>query len=105
MPNIYRQGDIMLIQVNGLPEGAEQIVDPLEPNNVVLAYGEATTHKHQISSEFATMYRWEGDTLINVKEGAQLVHEEHATITLPAGNYTVRRQNEYAPGAIVNVAD
>lgn len=37
--------------------------------------------------------------------GAQIVHEEHATVTLPPGEYEVIRQREYAPEAPQWVAD
>lgn len=37
--------------------------------------------------------------------GAQVVHDEHAPITLPPGNYRVVRQREYAPEQIRQVAD
>jgi hypothetical protein len=36
---------------------------------------------------------------------AILTHPEHASITLPAGSYQVRRQREYTPEAVRPVAD
>jgi hypothetical protein len=40
-----------------------------------------------------------------VSAPAEVIHEEHATIALEPGKYVVRRQREYTPEAIRNVAD
>ena len=37
--------------------------------------------------------------------GAELKHEEHATITLPPGNYRIRRQREWTAENVRIVAD
>jgi len=99
----YRQGDVLLQQIDTLPAGAS----PVEwDERVILAYGEVTGHAHAISTNYATMYTWEGDRLLEIKPGARLVHEEHATITLPAGYYKVIQQREYVPQALPrDVAD
>ena len=91
----YRQGDLLFVRVGGLPAGSEKL------NHRVLAEGETTGHMHQIVEETAHLYE-AGD-----EEGARLfveaikqslvVHEEHATITLPEGVYEVVRQREYDP--------
>ncbi len=92
----FRQGDVLLQRVTKLPEGAR----PVEwDKRVVLAYGEVTGHAHAISTQYATMYMWKGDRLLEVKSGAKLVHEEHATIALPEGVYKVIQQREYVPEA------
>ena len=44
------------------------------------------------------------ETILTSK-GAQVVHDEHATIALPPGKYRITRQREYSPEAIRNVAD
>jgi hypothetical protein len=104
--NIYRQGDVLLVQVSGLPEGAEVVTGPRNQNGkTVLAFGEVTGHHHRIESNLATMYQWEGDTLIEVKPEAVLVHEEHAAIPVAPGTYKVTIQREYVAGEIRNVAD
>jgi len=102
--NVYRQGDVLIEALNGpLPKGAEKV----KPDNgrVILAYGEVTGHAHAISSKLATMYRWKGDELIEVKEGAVVTHEEHGAIALVPGVYRVRHQGEYTPAEIVRVGD
>jgi hypothetical protein len=92
----YRQGDVLLQRIDGLPENAR----PVEwENRVILAYGEVTGHAHAISTAYAKMYTWKGDRLLEVQPGAKLVHEEHATIALPEGVYKVIQQREYVPEA------
>lgn len=101
---IYRQGDIMLIQHDSIPETAEKQDNK---GRIVLAWGEATGHAHAISTKKASAYEWQGNTLVKVgKKGAELVHEEHHTIPLPANRaYILRRQKEYSPAEIRTVAD
>jgi hypothetical protein len=43
--------------------------------------------------------------VVNPGSEAELVHEEHVPIALPAGTYEVRRQREYRPQRSVWVAD
>ena len=95
-PSIYRQGDVLLQRIERLPENAL----PVEwKDRVVLAYGEVTGHAHAISTQYAKMYTWKGDRLLEIKPGAKLVHEEHSTINLPEGVYKVIQQREYVPEA------
>jgi hypothetical protein len=92
----YRQGDVLLQKIERLPSDAR----PVEwEDRVILAYGEVTGHAHAISTQYASMYMWKGDRLLEIKAGATLVHEEHATISLPEGVYKVIQQREYVPEA------
>lgn len=101
---IYRQGDVLLEKVASLPKAATPMINP-EKGRLVLAYGEVTGHAHAIDSKLATMYQWEGDRLIDVRPGAQLLHEEHAAVVIEPGVYKVVQQREYSPEEIRNVAD
>jgi hypothetical protein len=102
---LFRQGDVMLMQVATLPKGAKETPSK-EEGRIVLAYGEVTGHAHAIDSKLATEYAWQGDRLIHVgKKGAQVLHEEHAPVILEEGTYKVIQQREYFPEAIRNVAD
>jgi hypothetical protein len=100
-----RQGDVLLIEVKGLPNGAK----PLPRNGrIVLAYGEVTGHAHAIADEFANLMEAEGKRYLRIDSGervATLVHEEHATVEIPPGIYEVRQQREYSPEEIRNVRD
>lgn len=88
----YRQGDVLIIPTSKKPSSEAK---PLE--HLVLAEGEATGHKHQITSGSATLYQENGDRLLVVEKEATLTHEEHKPVALPIGNYIIRRQREYDP--------
>jgi len=93
----YRQGDVALIPTTAIPEGAKPV--ERDGGRIVLAYGEVTGHAHAILDRGAELLAT-ADTedrflSIMASSGVALVHEEHATITLPPGNYVVRRQREY----------
>ncbi|HEY9870989.1 MAG TPA: hypothetical protein V6D08_17620 [Candidatus Obscuribacterales bacterium] len=95
MTIMYRQGDVLLVKQDRLPEGARQ-VNSQEPR-IVLAFGEATGHAHAIGCRSATLYRVGHERFLRTEQGATLTHEEHAPITLEPGVYRVVRQREYAP--------
>lgn len=124
----YRQGDVLLIRHDArrtpkMKLGAEEA---REDGAVVLARGEVTGHKHQIRSQHASLFAVEDnrltgesamqviarlggglipDRLLRLEKPAELVHEEHSAIKLPAGNYVVRIQREYSPQSLRSVAD
>ena len=101
---VYRQGDVLVHRVASLPANAHPVAN--SDDRIVLAFGEVTGHAHAISTRFATMYVAQGERYLDVKAGAKLVHEEHATIELPEGIYKVVQQREYVPqSAPRDVAD
>jgi hypothetical protein len=51
MASQYRQGDVLLIKIDGIPKQASA---EKNPDRIVLAYGEVTGHAHAISSRQAT---------------------------------------------------
>lgn len=97
----YRHGDVLVQSIDSLPAGLEKL------GHTILAHGEFTGHCHRIKEpDRATLYRGSGELFLYVKqEPVSLVHEEHATITLPAGVYRVWRQREYSPKEIRIVRD
>lgn len=106
----YRHGDVLVRKVDRLPKGLSPVAR--DRGRVVLAYGEVTGHAHAFSAPNVVMFRDTGSgtggkTFLSISGGpAALQHEEHATIDVPAGNYEVIGQVNYAPGAIpVRVAD
>lgn len=103
---IFRQGDVLIRQVGQTPDGLEQV--PLEDGRVILAHGEVTGHAHAVvgavellASDVAEIRK----RFLRAEREAQVVHEEHDTITLPPGLYEVGIQLEYAPEEIRTVAD
>ena len=98
------QGDVYIRQISTIPDCAK----PVETKErLVLADGEVTGHAHVIYRG-AVMFRAdEGQgTYLQVGEsGADVVHEEHAPIAIPAGLYESTIQSQYEPEEIRNVAD
>ncbi|MEH0416346.1 hypothetical protein [Streptomyces sp. B21-083] len=108
---MYRQGDVLIVS---LAEGAvpEYALDAAsEPRDgrgrLVLALGEVTGHAHAVAGPGRLIREAGvfGPMLLHVPEGARVVHEEHAAISLPKGWYRVIRQREYLPGSVRVVAD
>lgn len=109
-----RQGDVLLEKVSMIPTGAVEV----KPDNgdVVLAYGEVTGHKHRICRFMDTgalparLFDVGNMRFLDVSEPTDLVHEEHATVSLQPGIYKVSKfgvgtQREYSPEAIRSVVD
>ena len=104
----FRQGDVLITPIAAKPATAIEPIDR-EGGRVILAHGELTGHAHAIARPNATLFRDPKLAAIFLQvtgsEPALLEHEEHSTIVLPPGDYEVRRQREYHPEAIRNVAD
>lgn len=121
-----RQGDVYIKRINKLPKNLAEV--PREHGKVVLAHGEVTGHMHAIADKHVAHFRDEGllktfknedgtaprlraggtepFTYLVVKDApAALKHDEHDTIMIPPGTYEIRRQREYTPAEIRNVAD
>lgn len=103
----FRQGDVLIARVDTMPKGVQLV--PRDQGRVVLAYGEVTGHAHAVEGDvelFAAADVAElEERFLRVEREAQVVHEEHGTITLEPGIYSVKRQREYAPEEIRAVAD
>lgn len=118
---MYRQGDVLLVEVNDIPLGAKDITPK---DRIVLAYGEVTGHAHAIYPEQrevtvldralkrepqtaikAKLWDAGAERFLQVVEKTALKHEEHSAIELPKGNYKVVRQREYDPERDRWVAD
>ena len=92
---IYRQGDVMLIKTKA-PKPKEAKRQKSDNGRVVLAYGEVTGHAHALDAKTSTLYAWDDNRLLVVKEPTALVHEEHTAIPLKPGNYKVIQQREWS---------
>lgn len=102
----YRQGDVVLLRTDNtdIPEGFTE--EKPGENGIVLKFGSATGHMHRIVKGAQLLKAASGNDLLVVGEhGADLIHEEHATIPLPSGNYEVLQQREYTPEEIRAVMD
>jgi hypothetical protein len=90
---LRRQGDLFIEDAHSIPPSA------VKQSNGVLAEGELTGHRHQVADlDGVDVYEHLGEWYVDVqRDVAQIVHEEHAAISLPLGTYRVWRQREYDP--------
>ena len=97
----YRQGDVILICNAEIPEEKRKLC------HSVLAEGEVTGHKHEVTEGDVELYKDViGNTYLKVLSlDAKLTHEEHALVKLPKGDYEVQIQREYDPIGDMNVID
>lgn len=98
----YRQGDVLMIK-----SAAPLPRDLTKRDDLTVAYGEATGHRHRFNDESAVaLYDApDGDIFAEVTSDTALVHEEHEAIAVTPGIYRIRRQREYTPGEIKRVQD
>jgi hypothetical protein len=108
MGQLYRQGDVLIVAVEEIPDRTK-MVRRSKSGRIILAHGEVTGHAHAIAEPKDRAQLREDDDgnrfLQVLAPSVALVHQEHATIDLPAGDYRITRQREYTPKAIVRVAD
>lgn len=97
---MYRQGDVLVIPVSELPKGLTPVKRDARAR-IVLAEGEVTGHAHAITAPDAELYAdpaataEAADRYLRIRSTVTLDHEEHGQITLPPGDYIVRRQREW----------
>ncbi len=90
MKKIFRHGDLTLRPVEKI-EGKEV----KHNGSFVVAEGETTGHKHLLTAERMVVRQdAEGRYYLDLGSDGKLTHEEHKTITLPAGKYEVIRERE-----------
>ena len=82
------QGDIFLQRIEKLPSG-------LRKKDEILARGEMTGHNHRVSGQAQVLVDEFGNQFVNVTGEAQVIHEEHAPVTLSKGVFRVFRQVEF----------
>ena len=79
----FRQGDVLLVW----GEPLDNFYQP-KLSHLVLAEGEVTGHKHQITNGQAELIRKDEVLFLRVlSETATLCHEEHQHIQIPQGTY------------------
>lgn len=97
----FRQGDVLLVWAEPSANGYQSKLPHL-----VLAEGEVTGHKHQITQGQAELIEKNGILFLKVlSETVTLSHEEHQPIQIPQGTWMVRIQREYEPTGLRLVAD
>jgi hypothetical protein len=100
-PTIYRQGDVLLIRVDEIPKQAKLRKADSRRAGFVLAEGEVTGHHHVLEGPRVQVLDVAQEVFARIMEApATVTHPEHATVTIPPGEYEVRRQVEYEPGEL-----
>ena len=98
MSEMYRQGDVLFVKLEALPEALK------ERASSVIVEGETTGHAHRLANG-RVLEDAKGFLFLEVLRHTQIVHEEHHAIDLEPGSYQVVRQREYSPEAIRLVID
>ena len=84
---ILQQGDVLIEKV---PQ-----IKGKKLNHLTLAYGEVTNHHHTITKGDAELYEDNGTLYLRVlSDEASLTHQEHQTLTIPKGDFIVKRVRE-----------
>jgi len=99
MNKAYRQGDVLIVPVQGLNAENYNVhrEDRPEKGGFVLAAGEATGHHHRVKTRGVKMFRDGSRRFLRVPTSATVTHEEHDSIRLPKGDYEIVRQREFQP--------
>jgi hypothetical protein len=95
---MIRQGDVLFIPTTDVIP--EYLTERGKNDKGIVMEGEATGHHHRIADlEAAEVFRagWASEeSFVRVGPlGVSIVHEEHAPVQLPAGNYRVKIAREY----------
>lgn len=86
---LIQQGDV-LIECCVIPNDSFVKID----NH--LAEGEVTGHYHEaVGAGVSVLEDGAGDLFLSAPNGAEVTHQEHGTVTVPAGDYKVRIVREY----------
>ena len=97
MARMIRQGDVLLVPVDRVPDAVVPVAR--EDGRLVLAEGEVTGHAHVIEAEQAELVTAEEARelylLVHGDDAVELTHEEHSTLPVEAGAYRVVRQREF----------
>lgn len=101
---IVRQGDILLIKRDALPDGKQTVIKR-DKRRVVVAYGEVTGHAHAIAQSGVKQVEIDNIRWLIAPDDFVITHDEHAPLTLEAGVWEVCYQAEYTPQEIRRVMD
>ena len=97
----WRHGDVIITQITS--DIYNEMVSKYNPrSNLVIAYGEATGHHHQLVADKGTAQVLIDPTTqqaqaFSVEQETELKHEEHDTLNIPKGYYRVEFEREYEP--------
>ena len=93
---LYQQGDVLIETVEVIPENTK-LVKKVNGRSI-LAEGEATGHAHTVLDKSVNLFQNQNDTselFLSASKEFTVTHEEHKKIRVPAGDYKIRRVQEY----------
>jgi hypothetical protein len=100
MKNKYaRQGDVILEEVESIPEGAIPLAGE------TLALGEVTGHSHRFPPGAVQLFKYNDETYGRILRQEALIHEEHAPVTIKGDFFKYRIQRQHTPEGWSYVAD
>jgi hypothetical protein len=95
MKNIYRHGDVDIIEIDTIPPGLKK------QDNLTVAYGEATGHHHTIVVDRPNLcfvyVDDKGNKWIEAQADVVITHQEHKTLKIKKGFYQVKIEREFNP--------
>jgi hypothetical protein len=105
VPFQVRQGDVFIEQIDPPTSPGQEV--PREGKAIVLAYGETSGHRHQLTGEGAKLFQRGSARMLEVSakggailavtndRGEKLTPERHLPVKLPPGSHSVRIQLEW----------
>ena len=97
-----RQGDVLIRAAKDVPTGT---TEAQENGRSILAHGEVTGHAHALITDELIVNAGDKGRFVSLVKETELHHEEHGTVKLGPGKFEIRRQEEYSPLEIRQVAD
>lgn len=98
-PTIIRHGDLVIYQINKIPETARQL------STNIIAEGEKTGHNHELYGSHQIFETWSGgigmlgtpkkNMYIKAKLDIFLKHPEHNTLKISKGDYIIFHEREF----------
>lgn len=88
MQRFIQQGDVLLKSAK-IPNNSNKLA------HRILAEGEHTGHAHVADGVDVELYEKDGQLFVHCPNGCEITHQEHKPVTLPAGDYTIGRVQEY----------
>ena len=89
-PKLYRHGDLLLRQVDEIPESAQQL------STNIIAHGE-NGNTHKLHGSHQVYETTDKQILFTANQDVSLKHQEHNTLKISKGNYVVVHELEYNP--------
>jgi len=96
---VIRQGDVVLISTDELPEDAKPVTADASIGNITVAPGSIIVHGetgHAHVLQGVGTYVGSGRVYVVVREPAVLRHDEHPSVEVPPGIYIVSHVQDYA---------